>query len=131
VKIKTFTRLAKGIYSSGPLGEAIIEQALIIDTPKGLVVLTGCAHPGILKIVEQAKRSLGKPVYAVLGGFHLAEKSGKEIEAIIAEFKKLGVAYAGPCHCTGEKAIKQFGAEYGGKFITIGAGSIINFLAEE
>jgi 7,8-dihydropterin-6-yl-methyl-4-(beta-D-ribofuranosyl)aminobenzene 5'-phosphate synthase len=126
VGVAGFTRLAEGIYSTGGLGTAIVEQALVLDTPRGLVVITGCAHPGILKIVEQAKRSLGKPVYAVLGGFHLASQSVAEVKKIIAEFKRLGVAYVGPCHCTGEKAIKQFKAEYKDGFLRVGAGLKIN-----
>jgi 7,8-dihydropterin-6-yl-methyl-4-(beta-D-ribofuranosyl)aminobenzene 5'-phosphate synthase len=127
VRIGGFTRLAGDIYSSGSLGEAIIEQALILDTPQGLIILTGCAHPGILKIVRSARKSLGKPVYAVLGGFHLASKSVTEAGAIISGFQKIGVTYVVPCHCTGEKAIRQFREAYGDKFIPAGAGGVIRF----
>jgi len=120
-RIKELTRIAKNIYSSGTVGGEVPEQALIIDTPKGLVVMTGCAHPGILKIVKAAKDSLKKPIHAVLGGFHLASKSAAEVKKIIAEFKRLGVTHVGPCHCTGEKAIRQFKAEFREGFIRVGA----------
>jgi len=125
-RIKEFTRIAKDIYSSGTVGGEVPEQALIIDTPKGLVVMTGCAHPGILKIVKAAKSSLKKPVYAVLGGFHLYPKSTVETKSIISEFKSLGVSKVAPCHCTGEKVTKQFKAEYKDGFIQVGAGSFVN-----
>lgn len=124
--IKEVSKLYDGIFSGGELGSSIKEQALILDTPQGVIVMTGCAHPGILKIVKEAKKSLAKPVFAVLGGFHLAAKSDAEVNKIIAEFKRLGVASAGPCHCTGEKAIKQFKKAYGVNFVSIGAGSVIN-----
>lgn len=125
-RINGFAEIAKDIYSTGPLGNAIIEQALIIDTPKGPVVLTGCAHPGIVEIVKSAERSLGKPVFAVLGGFHLADKSDAEIKKIVSEFKKMGVTHIAPCHCTGEKAIRKFKAAYGERFMPVGAGSTVD-----
>lgn len=126
VRIDGFTKVAKDVYSTGSLGKATIEQALIIDTPRGLIVMTGCAHPGILEIVLSARKSLGKPVYAVLGGFHLAAKSAAEVKNIISEFTKIGVVHVAPCHCTGERAIKMFKAAYRDKFVPIGAGSVIN-----
>jgi 7,8-dihydropterin-6-yl-methyl-4-(beta-D-ribofuranosyl)aminobenzene 5'-phosphate synthase len=126
VGIKDFARIAKDIYSSGELGKEIKEQSLIIDTPKGLIVMTGCAHPGILKIVKEAKKSLENPVLAVLGGFHLSSKKAAETKKIIAEIKRLGVTHVGPCHCTGQTAIKQFQAEFKDGFILIGAGSVID-----
>jgi len=124
-RLDKFTRLAPDIYSTGPLGKAVAEQALILYTPQGLIVLTGCAHPGIVKIVRSARAALGKPVQLVLGGFHLAAKSGREIEGIIAEFKKLGVVQAAPSHCTGKKAIARFRAAYRKKIIPAGAGRVI------
>jgi len=126
VEVKGFSRIAEGVYSSGEVGGEIKEQSLIIDTPKGLIIITGCAHPGILNIIREAKRSIGKPVFAVLGGFHLSAKSAAEIKAIIAEFKRLGVTHVGPCHCTGKKAIKQFKVAFKDDFISVGAGSIID-----
>jgi len=127
IRIDGFTRLARDIYSTGSLGKGIIEQALVIDTPRGLIIITGCAHPGIVTIVRTAVKLLGKTVFAVLGGFHLASKSAEAIEKIISEFKKIGVVFVAPCHCTGEKAIKQFKAAYGERFIPVGAGSEIDW----
>lgn len=123
VRIGSFSEITRNIYSTGPLGEAIKEQALVIETPKGLIIMTGCAHPGIVKIIRTVKNKLKKPIYAIIGGFHLAEKSRVEIDRIIAEFQRLGVVYSAPCHCTGEKAIKRFQAAYGENFISVGAGS--------
>jgi 7,8-dihydropterin-6-yl-methyl-4-(beta-D-ribofuranosyl)aminobenzene 5'-phosphate synthase len=112
--------IAEHIRTTGELGTAIIEQALIIETDKGLIMVTGCAHPGIVEMVRKAK-SFGD-VYLVMGGFHLADKSAPEVETVIAELKRLGVRRVAPSHCTGEKAIEQLKAAFGLDFIQAGAG---------
>lgn len=111
-------------HLTGPLGTAIVEQALVLDTPRGLVVITGCAHPGIVPIVRKAKEMLGKEVYFVLGGFHLVNMPDAEVREIIGQFKALGVQKAGPSHCTGPTAIKLFREAYGRDFIPVGIGTI-------
>jgi 7,8-dihydropterin-6-yl-methyl-4-(beta-D-ribofuranosyl)aminobenzene 5'-phosphate synthase len=108
------------VRTTGELGTAIVEQSLIVETDKGLVVMTGCAHPGIVEIVLKAK-SFGD-VYLVIGGFHLGDKSAREVETVIAELKQLGVRKVAPSHCTGEKAIAQFKAAFGADFIQAGVG---------
>lgn len=124
--IDGFTKISNNVYSTGQLGQDIKEQSLIVDTPKGIIIITGCAHPGIVNIVRHSKNKLHKSVYLVLGGFHLSNRSGSEIEKIIKDFKKLGVGLVGPCHCTGEKAIKMFEDAYQKNFIRVGVGSVIN-----
>lgn len=117
--------IAEGIWTTGEMGTAIPEQALIIQTEQGLVVITGCAHPGIVAIVEHAQGALNQPIALVLGGFHLIEKNEVEIDSILGDFKRIGVGQVAPCHCTGEDAIARFAAEFGDNFIHIGAGSTI------
>jgi 7,8-dihydropterin-6-yl-methyl-4-(beta-D-ribofuranosyl)aminobenzene 5'-phosphate synthase len=117
--------IADGILTTGNVGGSIPEQSLVIRTQKGLVVITGCAHPGIVRIVERAVELAGGPVYLVLGGFHLGEKSQSEIAAILREFRRLGVQKVAPSHCTGDLAIAMFAAEYGDDFLRTGAGSIV------
>jgi 7,8-dihydropterin-6-yl-methyl-4-(beta-D-ribofuranosyl)aminobenzene 5'-phosphate synthase len=117
----------EGIWTTGEMGATIPEQALVIQAEQGLVILTGCAHPGIVAIVEQAKDMFAEPVYLVLGGFHLGSKSESEISAILINFRQLGVQKVAPCHCTGEYAMMRFKVEYGEDFIPIGVGSEINF----
>jgi len=124
VEVSGPVTVAEHVRTTGEMGAAIIEQSLIIETGQGLIVVTGCAHPGIVEIVRQAK-SYGQ-IYLVLGGFHLKDKSPGEVKAIIAELKQLGVRRVAPCHCTGEEAIQQFKAEFGADFIPVGAGSLIH-----
>jgi 7,8-dihydropterin-6-yl-methyl-4-(beta-D-ribofuranosyl)aminobenzene 5'-phosphate synthase len=114
-----------GMLTTGEMGGDIPEQALVIRTGGGLVVITGCAHPGIVRIIERAVELTGDPVALVLGGFHLGQKSESEISAIIADFRRLEVQKVAPCHCTGERSIAMFSAEYGGDFIQAGAGRLI------
>ncbi|MBN2085535.1 MAG: MBL fold metallo-hydrolase [Anaerolineales bacterium] len=117
--------IAPGIRTTGNAGGKIPEQALMIRTGKGLVVITGCAHPGIVRIVEKAVELTGDPVYLVLGGFHLRDMSDAQMAAILADFRRLGVQKVAPSHCTGERAISLFAAEYGDDFLRTGAGSVL------
>ena len=123
--------LADGILTTGEIGGNIPEQALVIRTGKGLAVITGCAHPGIVRIIERAMELTDDRVYLVVGGFHLGNKSKAEISAILADFQRLGVQKVAPCHCTGERAIAMFADEYGQAFIQVGVGTLITVMQEE
>jgi len=113
------------VHLTGAMGDKIIEQSLIIDTPQGLVLITGCAHPGIVSILKRAKEILNKDIYLVLGGFHLGDHTDEQIKTIIDSFKSMGVRYCGASHCTGEKAITAFREAYGDHFVELGAGRTI------
>ena len=126
VEVKRFQEIAAGLYTTGELGETIKEQSLIIDTDKGLIIITGCSHPGIVHIVRESKEYFKKEICLVLGGFHLYDLSNEKIGPIIRDLRSLGVKKIAPCHCTGEKAISLFQKEYGKDFIKVGAGSIID-----
>lgn len=119
--------ISDDLYTTGEMGTGIIEQALVLKTNKGLVVVTGCAHPGIAEIARRAKEVGGDEIYLVLGGFHLGQASNAEIEQIIAAFRQLGVQKVGPCHCTGDKAIGYFRKAYGEGFIECGVGQVLIF----
>ena len=120
-------KICNGVYSTGVLGSAIGEQALIIDTDKGIIVITGCAHPGIAKIINTAIDLIGSDILLAMGGFHLAGMSRPELEEIILYFRRSGVKHVGPCHCSGDLARILFKNEYGHDFIDVGAGRIIRF----
>jgi len=115
-------KICENVYSTGQLGTLIKEQSLIIQTDRGLIVITGCAHPGIVKIVRVAKNLLKDDVFLVMGGFHLEWATKGKIGKIISAFERLGVRYVGPGHCTGEKARALFEKHFGENYINIGAG---------
>jgi 7,8-dihydropterin-6-yl-methyl-4-(beta-D-ribofuranosyl)aminobenzene 5'-phosphate synthase len=128
---------AKAQVSSGPVqicekvhltepmsGAGVFEQSLVLDTNRGLVVLTGCAHPGIVPIITRAKQMLNKEVYLVMGGFHLLDLSDSQVQGVIQQFRQLGVRKVGASHCTGDRAIALFRQAYGEDFVPLGVGRI-------
>ncbi|GAG60652.1 unnamed protein product [marine sediment metagenome] len=125
VEVQEPLKICEGVYSTGELGTWIKEQSLIIHTEKGLIVITGCAHPGIVKIVDKAIDLVKDDVLLVMGGFHLGGESRGEIENIVSSIRKLGVSYVGPCHCSGDTARQLFKEEYGENFINVGVGRVI------
>ena len=125
VEVGEPVKICNGVFSTGESGESIKEQALLIDAKKGLIVITGCAHPGIINLIEKAKKIIGQEVLLVLGGFHLETESKERLKDIVSNFRKLNVEYVAPCHCTGTNAARLFRAEYGGNFIRAGAGKVI------
>jgi 7,8-dihydropterin-6-yl-methyl-4-(beta-D-ribofuranosyl)aminobenzene 5'-phosphate synthase len=112
-------------WSTGELGDGVVEQALILDTLKGLVVITGCAHSGIDRIAETAVRLTGKRIHLLMGGFHLGGAGQTRIQAIIVRLKSLGVEKVGPSHCTGDAAVAQFRQAWGTDFVEGGLGAVI------
>jgi 7,8-dihydropterin-6-yl-methyl-4-(beta-D-ribofuranosyl)aminobenzene 5'-phosphate synthase len=125
VKISGPTEIAEGVYVTGGMGVGTVEQAMVLDTPAGLVVITGCSHPGIVSIVAKTKEILDKEIYLVLGGFHLADFSDKQVMEIIDGLKKLGVKKCAATHCTGDRAIRLFKEAFGGDYITAGTGCVL------
>jgi 7,8-dihydropterin-6-yl-methyl-4-(beta-D-ribofuranosyl)aminobenzene 5'-phosphate synthase len=125
VDVQKPIKICKDVYSTGELGSFIREESLIIKTYKGLIVITGCAHPGVVNIVKGAKKMLKSNVYLVLGGFHLCWMNLSKLKKIINGVKKEGVKKVAPCHCSGDLARKQFEKAYGKDFILAGAGKTI------
>ncbi len=123
--VNQYSKICEDVYSTGQLGVWIKEQSLIIRTKKGLVIITGCAHPGIVKIVDVAKDIMKDDILLVMGGFHLEWVTKGKIERIISAFKQMGVRYVGPSHCTGEKARALFEKRFGSNYIKVGAGKVV------
>ena len=107
---------------TGEMGVQIPEQALILDTSHGIVVITGCAHPGIVDIVKKAKELMNKDIELVFGGFHLGGTPEARVREIIGRFREMGVKRVGATHCTGDEAIQMFRDEYGENFVEMGVG---------
>ncbi len=125
VEVKESLKICENVYSTGLLGKWIKEQSLIIRTDNGLVVVSGCAHPGILNIVNAAKDLIKDDILLVMGGFHLEWAGKRKIERIISAFEQLGVCYVGPCHGSGEKARSLFEKHFGPNYTNTGVGKVI------
>ncbi len=127
----TLTEISENIFTTGEIQATykknpVPEQSLVIKTEKGISIITGCAHPGILEILENIRRSFQKEkIYLVMGGFHLIETDERIIEAIAMQLKKLQIRKIGPCHCSGNKAEEIFKRIFRKNFITVSAGSVI------
>ena len=125
VPVDTPGEVVPGMMTSGRLGTAIPEQALVVDSAQGLVVVVGCAHPGIAEMLRAITTARGRPVHAVIGGFHLLQTPPAQVAQIVSEIRAMGVAYVGPTHCTGDAAIERFRQAYGNRFIEGGVGRVV------
>jgi len=122
-----------GVHTTGELGSSIVEQALVVETEAGLVVVTGCAHPGVVEMVRRstsltagrAKESVAGEVALVMGGFHLRDAGQGQIERIIADLRGLGVRRVAPCHCTGDLARRMFAESFGEDCLLARVGQVI------
>ena len=102
------------------------DQAIVVKLEdKGLVVISGCAHAGIVNTVMFAQKATGEDnVHAVLGGFHLSGPFFEKIhDDTIQELKKFDPHVVMPMHCTGWKAIQRFQKEFSSQFVLNSVGS--------
>jgi 7,8-dihydropterin-6-yl-methyl-4-(beta-D-ribofuranosyl)aminobenzene 5'-phosphate synthase len=107
------------------------EQAIVFSARgKGLVVLSACAHRGIVNTVRQAQRITGiEKVHAVIGGFHLTGARPELIQRTITDIKAIRPDYIVPIHCTGYEAIQAFAREMPDQFILNTAGTTYTITA--
>jgi 7,8-dihydropterin-6-yl-methyl-4-(beta-D-ribofuranosyl)aminobenzene 5'-phosphate synthase len=126
VEISEEVEIIENVYSTGELGTGIREQALVVCSKQGLIIITGCAHPGIVTTVEKAVQMLDRRIYLVTGGFHLGGVSGTEMHSIIRELQELGVEKIAPSHCTGERAMRCMRNAWGTDFLECGCGSFFS-----
>jgi len=105
------------------------DQALVINLKsKGLVVVTGCAHAGVVNTIIHAQKIMEtEKVCAVLGGFHLIDADDERIQATVADLTELNIGFLGPCHCTGEKATRKLKEAFGDKCQPLKTGDVLRF----
>jgi 7,8-dihydropterin-6-yl-methyl-4-(beta-D-ribofuranosyl)aminobenzene 5'-phosphate synthase len=102
------------------------EIALAIDTPDGIVLIVGCSHPTIEKIVEAAKSTTNRPIHLVLGGTHLLPANDDQIRTIAASLRdNFNVRFIAPAHCTGEPAFAILKESFGDRYIYAGLGTTV------
>lgn len=129
--VEELTAVKNDIFATGEIegnykGSFIAEQALTIKGGKGIIIITGCSHPGIVKIIKNVKKNFPKETISlVFGGFHLMNMDTREIELIVEKFLESKVQKVGPTHCTGYEAQVIFEKAYKEDFIKIAAGKIL------
>ena len=100
------------------------EISLAMDTPDGVVLVVGCSHTTIEKIVQQTKATINKPIHLILGGLHLLPAKDDQIKAIAAFLHDdAKVEFVAPAHCTGEPAFGILKESFGDKYVYTGLGS--------
>jgi 7,8-dihydropterin-6-yl-methyl-4-(beta-D-ribofuranosyl)aminobenzene 5'-phosphate synthase len=115
-----------GMMSTGELTDGVSEHSLLINVRnKGLVVLTGCSHPGIINILKRAQRvSNVDKIYAVIGGFHISDvDEGTRVGKFLRESEAKLVS---PCHCTTVDAKQGIAKVMGERYVKNGSGKIIS-----
>jgi 7,8-dihydropterin-6-yl-methyl-4-(beta-D-ribofuranosyl)aminobenzene 5'-phosphate synthase len=131
LRVKEPKQICHHVFSTGEMPSdfdpAFTEQSLVFETAQGLLVITGCAHPGILAIVRRAPQIVSGLPRVVVGGFHLLSKSDEEIGSIIRGMKAAGVQRCGVSHCTGDRAIELFRDSFAGQFLPLGVGAVLAF----
>jgi 7,8-dihydropterin-6-yl-methyl-4-(beta-D-ribofuranosyl)aminobenzene 5'-phosphate synthase len=125
ILVREPAQICTNLFTSGEFDYKIAEQTLVLNTKHGLVVMTGCSHPGIVEMLKEIKKTFNKDIYMVFGGFHLLQKSEKEMQSIIAGMKALGVVKCGATHCTGEPQIKMIKEAFGENYFELGVGNKI------
>ncbi len=152
VEVKTLVEIIPGAYFTGNIervtayekvpmtfqikrGEKIEhdtfpgEQAIFFNVKgKGLVVLSGCAHAGIVNTIKQAQKvASADKVHAIMGGFHLINAKPELIQSTVADIKAMKPDYIVPTHCTGFEAIVAFSKEMPNEFVMNTAGTKYTF----
>lgn len=149
--LEEFTELGHGLWFSGPIlrrskvetgdpalvcitqgGETLADQfpddaALAIETPKGLVIVLGCAHAGLINTVEHFRARLAqRPIHVIIGGTHLGSASSEQFEATVAYLQHLGKARLCACHCTGLQQTANLQARLAKRVFFASVGSVLD-----
>ena len=125
VLVSDAKKIRDNVWSTGEMGSEIIEQSLVIQTPRGLIIITGCAHPGIENIVAKTVEIKDEKILLVMGGFHLLRTGTDAVELIARDFKDKHIQYAAPTHCSGDETIKVFQEVFGEQYLKLGTGKVI------
>jgi 7,8-dihydropterin-6-yl-methyl-4-(beta-D-ribofuranosyl)aminobenzene 5'-phosphate synthase len=123
-EVEGFWTVRDGQYCQDEIPD---DQALAVSMPgKGLVVITGCAHAGIINTIRHAQKITGiEELYAVIGGFHLMGADEKRIDATAEALCELDPAIIRPGHCTGQKAVCRLEEMLGGRCRPLAVGDSI------
>ena len=102
------------------------EISLAIDTPDGIVLIVGCSHPTLEKIVDAARSAINKPIHLILGGTHLLPAKDDQVKGLAASLRDdRNVRYIAPVHCTGEPAFAILKETFGDRYIYAGLGTTV------
>jgi 7,8-dihydropterin-6-yl-methyl-4-(beta-D-ribofuranosyl)aminobenzene 5'-phosphate synthase len=146
---RSFTRIGEGIYLTGEVPRTTLcerndprlvverngkhvtdhlldDQSLVIETAKGLVILLGCAHSGLINTVLCVQKNLsGRGMHAILGGTHLGFLTRDQLEETIRTLKQFSFEKLGGSHCTGFYPAARLAQEFGDRFFVANVGATL------
>jgi len=126
ISVSNSVEILPNVYSLGEIEGKIPEQSLLLRVPNELIVITGCAHPGIINIVQKAKDEFpDELIYLALGGFHLHKLNEDAINEVIQKMFEMEVLTVAPTHCSGNTARHMFKEVFNADYIQAGVGKII------
>jgi len=100
------------------------DLSLFIDSPKGLIILLGCAHAGLLNIIEHARKVTGQDkIYLLLGGTHLKFSGEEQLKATLGRLEELNIEQLGVSHCTGLRQAQILAERFGNRFFNATVGT--------
>jgi 7,8-dihydropterin-6-yl-methyl-4-(beta-D-ribofuranosyl)aminobenzene 5'-phosphate synthase len=127
IRITSFEEIQPNIFTLGEFAGLFSEQAMVLRTPKGIVVVIGYGHNLITDILQKAKTVFpDEPIYLVSGGFHFGELNKPEKIKFIEDFKDFKVQRIAPYHCCEKSTLRFFKRAFGKNYIKIGVGKVIN-----
>ncbi len=103
------------------------EISMIIESEKGLIVISGCSHRGIINILTEVKKHFNKNIYAFVGGTHLIGADKIRLEKTVGNLKYFNLSVLGACHCTGETGMSILSQNFEKSFIRVKTGTCIDF----
>ena len=102
------------------------DQSVVFETEKGLFVVLGCCHSGIINTLSYILEKLGRrQIHAVIGGTHLGPVSDEQREKSIAALKAFDIERLGVSHCTGQKTASRLASEFGNRFFFCNVGTVV------
>jgi 7,8-dihydropterin-6-yl-methyl-4-(beta-D-ribofuranosyl)aminobenzene 5'-phosphate synthase len=125
IAVEEAQEICPGVFTTGQVRGSVVEQALVVETAEGAVVLTGCAHPGVVEMAQAAQQITDNDITWVMGGFHLGNTSQARIRATIQALRELEVDQVAPMHCTGDQARAMFAETWGEACHLLGVGAEI------
>lgn len=101
------------------------EVALVGETSKGLVLLVGCSHPGILNMIDTVQERFADPLYGIIGGIHLFDATSERFKLVLEKLIEKEIPLVGVCHCTGDKALQYLEKHCHGYIVNQGGTKIV------
>ena len=128
IETGNITKITDSVSTTNTLNGPPNEHALMIQTNEGLIVITGCSHPGVENLAKNAYDLTGESIRLVIGGFHLGNAGNYQLDRICDELDEIGVESVAASHCTGDDSIDYFRERYGDSFVESGVGFVYEFV---